>query len=84
MWHKGESSLSKLSGSSNDEDEEDDGTGAEDINGDSNGNGGGDRDTGAGGRSAEWLRFLSLGARAEVLSAMAKAKASLLTASRKK
>ena len=84
--HEGESLLSDLSESSEDEDEYYDRTGAKDNN--YNVEGGddvrGDRNTGSGGGSAEWLRFLSLSALTETLGAMAKAKSSSSTASRKK
>ena len=72
-------SSSDLSERSDDNDEDDDGTGSEDNNCDGNGNcdGRGDRNTGAGGGSVEWMRFLSPSALAEALGAMAKAKASL-------
>ena len=82
--HEGESSSPKLLDISDDQDEEEDGTGAEDINGNGDGNIGGDRNTGARGGSAEWIRLLILGAQTEALGAMAKAKASSLTALRKK
>ena len=62
--------------------EYDNGTGAKDTN--YEGESGGDKNTGAGGGSAEWLNFLSRIARTEALVAMAKAKVSLSTASRKK
>ena len=70
--------------SSDNEDEEVYGTSSKDNNGDSDGNGGGDSNTGDRGGSVEWLRFFSPRARTEALGAMAKDKASSLTASRKK
>ena len=84
--HEGESLLSDLSESSEDEDEYYDRTGAKDNNYDVEGGGDcrGDRNTGSRGGSAEWLRFLSLSALTETLGAMAKAKSSSSTASRKK
>ena len=74
--------------SADDEDEYYDGTGAENNNydrdGTVNGDGGGDSNTGALGGSTERIRFLHLSAQTEPLGAMAKAKASSSTASRKK
>ena len=74
---------SDLSESSDNEDEYDDGTGDKNINYDGDGNGIVDRNTGVVGGSTEWLRFLSPSAQTEALRAMAKAKASLLTALRR-
>ena len=82
--HKGESSLSDLSESSDDEDEDDDGTSEKDIKYDGDGDKGDDRNIGARVGSAEWLEFLSLSTLMEALGAMAKAKAASLTALRKK
>ena len=84
LRHKSELLSSKILESSDDENEEEDGTGVREINGNvnSDGDGGGDRNTGDGGGSTEWLRFLSPGAQTEELGAMAKAKESSLTASR--
>ena len=64
--NEGESLTSKSLESSDNKDEENDRTGAEYINedgyGDVDRDGRSDSNTGAGGGSAEWLRFLSLGA----------------------
>ena len=83
---------SNLSESSDKKYEDDDRTGAKDNNCDNDGAGagarivncGGDRNTGAGGGSAKLIGFLSPSTRKEALGAMAKAKASSSTASRKK
>ena len=81
-------SLDSLKRSDNN-DEDDDGTGAEDNNcyrdgaGAGDGDGGGDRNNGAGGGSAECPGFLSQSAITEAFVAMAKAKPSLSTESRK-
>ena len=74
MGHKGESLLSKLSESSDNKDEEHDLTGDKDINGNKNGDVRGDRNNGAGKGSAEWIKFLSLGARTEALALWQKPK----------
>ena len=86
--HEGESSLSDLSERYDDnDDDDDDGIVAKDNNcyedGDSTGGGGVDKSTGARGGSAEWMGFLSLSALSETFGAMAKAKASSSTKSRK-
>ena len=74
------------SSDSDDNDDDDDNTGAEYNtcygNCDGDGDGGGDS-TGAGGGSEEWMRFLSPSALSETLGAMAKAKLSSSTKSRK-
>ena len=62
--------------SSDDKDIEDDGTGADNTNSNGNGDIGDAINTGARGGSAEWIRFLSLGVRTEVLGDMTRAKAS--------
>ena len=74
-------SLSDLSDSDKNDDD-DVKTGSEDNT--CYGDGGGERNTSAGGGSAEWMRFPSLSALSETLGAMAKAKASPSTESRKK
>ena len=72
---------------SDDSNEDDDKTGAKNNNfyGNRNGDGdgGGDRYTGAEGGYSEWLGFLSPSALFETVGAMAKAKASSSTKSRK-
>ena len=83
MGHEDESSSSDLLESYDNKDEDDNGTGAEGNNYDGDGNGRGDINTGAGGGSVEWIRFLSPSARMEALGAMEKSKASSSTASRK-
>ena len=77
--------LSESSKSSYNEDEDDDRTGAKYINGNSKGNGDsvGDRNTGTGGTSAEWIRFLSPRVQTKALGTMAKTKSSSSIASRK-
>ena len=85
--HEGESSPSDSSDSDNNDDD-DDKTGAKDNTcyGDDDGvDAGNDRgdSTGAGGGSAEWMRFLSPSALSETLGAMVKAKASSSAKSRK-
>ena len=79
--HKDESSSSDSSERSDNNNDDDDRTGAEDNN--CYGKGGGDRNTGARRGSAEWIGFLSLRALSETFGAMAKAKASSSTKSRK-
>ena len=70
-----------MSESSDKRDKDEKITGAEDIN--CNGDGRDDMNTGAGGESLEWIRFLSPSARTEALGTTEKAKASLLSALRK-
>ena len=70
--------------SSDEKYEDDNRTGAEDNKYDGDRKVGGGRNTGTRGGSSEWLRLLRSSARTEALGAMAKAKASLSTASRKK
>ena len=82
--HEGESSLSDLSERYDDnDDDDDDGTGDEDNNCYNDGNDGGDRNTGTGGGSTECMGYLSPSALSETFGAMAKAKASSSTKSRK-
>ena len=81
MRNEGESPSSDSSERSDDNDDDDDGNGAKDNNGYSDG--GGDRNTGAGGGSAEWMDLLIPSSLSETFRALAKARASLLTKSRK-
>ena len=70
-----------LSEISDNKDKDDNRNSAKDNKCDGDGDGEPDRNTGAGGRSAEWLRFLSLSAKTEALGTMAKAKAYSLISS---
>ena len=87
LRQKGESLLLDLSERSDDNDEDDDGTGAKEKNCYGNdagdGNGGDDNNTGTGGGSVEWLEILDPSALIEAFGAMAKAKSSSSTKSRK-
>ena len=70
--------MSDLSERSDNNDGDDDGTGAEynKCYGASNGDGRGDMNTGAGGRSAEWLVFLIPSALTEAFGALGNSNAS--------
>ena len=71
------------SSGSDDNDDDDAGTSAEGNTCYDNGDGRGYSNTGSGGSSAEWMRFLSPSALSEMVGAMAKAKASSSKKSRK-